>query len=580
MRRLLTMCAVVALGCDVVRVFQVPEEVSYAALIEPGARSALIPIEEATLLASSLEAVTLLGFRGEQLEPPALSIDQTEPLSLDQRGCGLLPRASGAWRWRGGASEPVDVPAVALGARWIAAGCPAPALLSASCRSSLRICSGQPAVLGPCAWSIPCDDGGALELNPGVWASAPGCAAAGGTAGPLISERWSERRTEYHATAQLGPDTCVVQGQTTFPPPIALSGADVVRLWTGTPSLPTTLLTPTSPSIDNRALHGGHITGFLIDRPRRRAIAAVSDGLLCPTATVGEGSWRSIDLDTLAVSTSSQTTPGCLLGLRQVSAEGAPFRMIGFNIDDQHRLFVTEYDATFNRTRRAALGRVVPATQIGDVIITPSRWLLAATVSGGDANARVLEIDPATLDVTRRLTAPLLAIHSLELGPSGEVLAYLRNSPSACTLDAGFTQATCTNVCGAEISLSPTVKFTSLARDPSGGALVLTASDRFAGVYACGPGTWLRPPGESVQVAASAPLSAGRLLVSTVEREAGPEPAAWSGRLMIADLVQGGFEAQTWSLPGTVATALVRDEDAYWAVLPFDGVAVRWKVPR
>ena len=579
MRRLATMCAVLALGCDATRVFEVPAEVTYAALIEPGSRSPLLPIAEATTaLASELSAVTLLGFSGAQLGPPALSIDQTEPLSLDQRPCGLLPRASGAWRWGDGGPEPVEVPSLALGARWISAGCPAPALLSASCRSSLRTCSGQPTVLGPCAWSIPCDDGGTVELNPGVWTSALGCAAASGTAASLLRERWSEDRAAYQATAQIGADTCVFQGQSTFPPPVEPAAADLVRLWEGTPTIPSTLLTPTSPSLDNRAIHGGHITGFLIDRPRRRAIAAVSDGLLCPTATVGEGVWRSIDLDTLAVSTSTLTTPGCLIGVRQVSPEGAPFRMIGFNIDDQRRLFVSEYDAAFHRIRRALLGRLVPALQIGDVLIRPDRWLLVTTVSGGEANARVLEIDPATLEVTRRLNGPLLAVHSLEVGASGEVLAYLRNSPSACVLDAAFSEASCSSVCGPEISLSPVVKFTSLARDPSDGALVLTAADRFAGVYACGPGTWLRPPGDAVQVVASAALSPGRLLVSTVERMAGTD-GAWSGRLMIADLAQGGFEPQTWSLPGTVATALVRDGEAYWAVLPFDGLAVRWRLP-
>lgn len=577
MRRLATMCAVLALGCDATRVFQVPAEVTYAALVEPGSRSPLLPVDQAaTLLADELRTATLLGFRQEQLSDPWLSVDPAEPLSLDARACSLLPRASGAWRWGAGGPEPVDVPPLSLGARWISAGCPAPELLSASCRASLRICAAQPAVLGPCAWSIPCDDGAVLELNPGVWSSAPGCAAAGAGAAPVLRERWSEDRGVYHATAQIGPDTCVFQGQTSFPPPIVPAPADVVRLWEGTPTIPSTLLTPTSPSIDNRAIHGGHITGFLIDRPRRRAIAAVSDALLCPTATVGEGVFRSIDLDTLAVTTSSLTTPGCLIGLRQVSPEGAPFRMIGFHIDDQRRLFVSEFDADFQRTRRGQLGRLVPAIQIGDVLISPDRWLLAATVSGGDANARVFEIDPATLDVRHRLSGPLLAIHSLELGASGEVLAYLRNSPSACALDAEFTQASCSNVCGPEISLSPVVKFTSLARDPRDGALVLTAADRFAGVYACGPGTWLRPPGEAVQVAASTALSPGRVLVSTVERAAG----AWSGRLMIADVEQGGFEAETWSLPGTVATALVRDGGTYWAVMPFDGVVVRWAAPR
>jgi hypothetical protein len=99
MRRLATMCAVLALGCDATRVFEVPAEVTYAALIEPGSRSPLLPIAEATTaLASELSAVTLLGFSSAQLGPPALSIDQTEPLSLDQRPCGLLPRASGARR--------------------------------------------------------------------------------------------------------------------------------------------------------------------------------------------------------------------------------------------------------------------------------------------------------------------------------------------------------------------------------------------------------------------------------------------------------------------------------------------------
>lgn len=588
---LVALTASAGLACDAALDLAPPADIAFVAVVEPEARSPLVPLGRgAAFVASDADQATVLGFRADQLEPLEDAVDPTEPLALETRACGLLPTAAWARGWVDGAPAEIAPPALPLGASWMSAGCPTPDVIHASCRS-LRVCSGAPRVLpGTCAWSVGCSDTTTLEVDAGVWPSAPGCATVGSVLSPLVHEAWSADRTAYHARAELADGTCAIEAQRDLPAPRALPGSDVVRVWDGTPKVPGTVdADDGNPFVDTRGVRGGGVTGFLLDAPRRRAIVAVTDGGTCPNARGSgmRGYWRTVDLDSVVLTSSTAgRAPNCLNGVRQISAEGEPLRIVGFTLHETRgTLTAYEYDQDLREIRRRVLtpNGLAPA-MIADVVITPQRWWILTTQSGAPLDAQVQAIDPVTLTVTATLTEPgrstaLEAAHTLQLGRDGMLRTYQRDRLERCTIDPDLTRVNCESVCGTVVASPATsvLKLSAVAHDPADGAPVMAGSDAFHGLFACGRELWLQPRDGTAQMVTVRALGPGRILASTVGRW-GPGQS-WRGRLMIADLEVGGFERQTWDLPGTVAGTVLPDGDRLWILMSWDGLLARWTPP-
>ncbi len=571
-------------GCDGARSLEAPGEVAFVAVVEDEARSPLVPVgEAATLVAGDLEGATVLGYTAAQLDP-AIAVDAAEPLALSERGCGLLPPASWARRWEDGAPVEVAPPALPLSAGWMRAGCPTPEQLHVTCRS-FQVCSGRPQPLdAPCSWSVGCGDGQTVVVHAGVWPGAPGCAARGGVVAPLDHEVWSAARDDYHARVSLGGSTCAVEGRSAAEAPLPIRSHETVRVWNGNPRSPGTLDNDNgSPFVDSRTLRGGGVTGFVLDLPRRRAIVAATDTAVCPTLRTNvRGAWRTVDLDDVVLSsTTAGRAPACLMGVRQVSPEGSPLRLVGFTVDNAaNTLTGYEFDQDLRQIRRAVLTRVLPDVVVADVLITPERWWVLTSQSSAAPKSSLHTVDPVSLTVTATLAAPLGAGHALEATAAGGVDVSLRDRADVCRVDPQLRTAVCSGVCGPEVFSPATsvIKFTAIARDPADGSPVLAASDAFHGLFVCGDDLWLQPPGGSPQMTALLPVGPGRFLTAAVGRW-GEGGTAWQGRLMVADRGLGGFERRTWSLPGSVVSAFAREGERLWMLMPFDGLLVRWTPP-
>lgn len=562
-------------ACDAPAVLTVGPEIAHVALFEPGARSPLLPVGRASeLIAERLEDARILGFSAEQLSSPVLAIDASEPLGEDTSGCGVLPAPAAKWRREGDAWVETSPSSEALTAEWLRPACGAPRSIQATCRgNTTQLLGASAATDAPCDWSLASGRGPTMSVQPGVYKS--GCATLDGTALPFVSERWSADRTSYHAVLEHGEQSrCVVsaRGEPQAPEPVLA----VARLTDAEVELPPGLQSE-SPHLDVRALRGGGLTGFVIDRDARRGIAAVTPGHVCPASEATSGAWRIVDLDTLAVTTHARSAPPCLSGLRRVSAEGEPLRLVGFTVlsrPNRRVLRMREFDADLRETRNATVSSALPAgaPMVTDVLDARGTRYVLVVAANLEQQAMVVAVDLATWTATS--SSLLATAHALELATDGELMVHMRNKPEICRFRGDLATPRCDLSCGRDIIASGSVPviFAARARDPADGSLVLSGTDILHGLYVCGRDLWLRAHDEGTLISALHPLGPRRLLGAAVGRWGSRD---FSARLVIADLELPGYEERTLSLPGVLVSALVEDGDRVWAVMPHDGVVAR-----
>ncbi|MCC7385152.1 MAG: hypothetical protein IT384_25115 [Deltaproteobacteria bacterium] len=634
MRRLAFLMCGLALSCQRDIIFVLPPELTHAALLRSSPSgviaSPLRSIDDAWILEDIPEGDLLaIGYTADALAPAIDRLDEAEAL-VTGRACGGLPRDRWSKAPEGEAAGAID-PATPLHASWICPNSSTRPRVVAACSDGLA-CRGVPGAGDlPCSWSVPCEQrqGVSLQVDSGVFETAKGCFAEIERPGEqepplratLDTERWSDG---YHASGVLGtqgdpaePRRCVIDARFETTPPMTIPLADQARfsaLDVGfSAHVPQSLFDGRQVShVDAAGLHGGGVTGLVLDLERRRAIAVVSPLYDCTAnAAPLDSTWQWIDIDSPALTASSAgSAPACLLGLHALrSPQGGLERILGFQVFNvfpspdlaaqrsRVRVVLHEFDRDLTPLRQRLLWDepVVEAQRgLGGLVVSH-----VADLPGGDVlvsladsrlepngRSHVLRIDRAQLVVTATLTLDRV-VAGIDVDPaSDEVRLISEGPPATCSTDRELRSGPCTLGACSMLSWTLLLGRPRVSAFYAGAAreLVFAGSGNIAGLWDCARRWNLQPFGDGrAHFTAVAPLrQAGRLLAAAVHKEGDdPDPfAGWVSELMIADLDTGRFEPQIWRLPGTGVSQIEADDRGrLWLVLPWSGMVVRWADP-